>query len=646
MNALEWIELKKKYDLFPEDRSNEFGSANTLETRGSVFDFCQNDESEDLPLASPSRESVAERGPNQRFSENEGTAPFSRTYEDVYDDSNAALSEPVSAWESDDLVPAESGKALKKGVSAKVKLICALFAAVALMTAGLVFFLTHAVLGDIFATHKIYSSGTRIINLSGSDFEDYSPLSKVRALEEINLTNSSFSRLSDLYGCSNLKKVIIRDKVLSAEECISFYREVPNALLVCGVEIDGVIYDSELSYLKVASADADTQRLYAALAAAKTLDMTECSVSDETYRELSGSLPDCMIVIRSELAGTEYTTDAQSIDLAGTLTEEDVARLEYFKHLKKADLRQCKNPEILKDYISSHPDVRWNKPVELLGKQVGTEDETVDLRGGKYTLRNVTEALDAVLPKMKSLKKIDMCGCGLSDKEMRRLSDDYPQIKFVWMVHFKNFAVRTDAVVFSAESADGNELSGLKDCEPLLEYCTDLIGLDLAHCEVTDISGIASMRKLRAVNFSDNLITDMSVFSQLPDLEFIEMNSGNRVKNVDSLRGLQKLRFVNFWSNSEIEDLSPLYDHENLKIAIFHYTIPKKEREWFRKSNPDCHVFYKVDSNMISTNQEWRDNPYRKKFRKAAGNWMYVVGFNVQTGEYIFDFNTDQYRYK
>lgn len=630
--------MNHRYELYPDGRSNEFGSANNLEASGGIFDSNQDVETGELPSFAQDENKASVRRPERRQSF--AAAPERNAVESAPADTSAS---PGKTEDKDAADRENKGNNSRVGI--RIKLIGAICAVSAIAVMTLIFFLTHAVLGELFGKHDIYSSGATVINLSGSDYSDYSQLSKVKSLEVVDLTNSAFRSLSDLYGCRNLKKVILGDRELSAEECIDFYRHIPEAIVICRININGEIYNSDVTEIKVNDADADTQKLYASLNAAKTIDMTSCSVSDDTYAYLCEALPDCAVVIRTSIGGTEYTTDADSLVLSGTLTEEDAVRVRYFRKLKRIDLTKCQNPDILNDYFSSHRDVRLNTPMQFLQKQVGSEDEMIDLRGSRYTLEQVRKALDENLAKMKSLNKIDMCGCGLSDSEMEQLCGEYPDIKFVWIVHFNNYSVRTDAVAFSAADEDGNEVHGQDDFEMLFKYCRDIRGLDLSHCEMTDISGIASMKKLRAVIFSDNLITDISVFSRLPELEYIEMNAGNRVKLADPLRGLQNLRYVNFWSNLEMTDLSPLYDHEKLEIAIFHYSVPQKEREWFKKSNPYCNTFYKVDSNMISTNQMWRDNLYRKKLRKATGDWMHVVGFNEETGEYIFDYNTDQYKY-
>ncbi|MBQ1397841.1 MAG: hypothetical protein IIY89_05060 [Clostridia bacterium] len=565
--------------------------------------------------------------------------------EDVSAEPTQPEAEPETAATSDDTESGADEKEKSAGGSRRRKIWIGLACVAVVAALATFFFCTHAILGNVFGKHDIYYSSTREIHLSGSDYSDYSQLSKVRSLETIDLTHSSFTDLSDLYGCKNLKSVKLSGKEMKAEDCIAFYRQVPGANLICRINIGGQVYDSGITALKVKDADEKTQRHFAALRQLEELNLTACDVSDDTYQVLSDSLKKCNILISTTICEKTYKTSADTVVFKGEITSTDVRRIGYFKSLSLIDLKNSENPEVLSDFISAHPGLRVNRPVELLGKTVGTEDECIDLRGSKYTYDQVKAALDEKLPELKSAKKIDMCGCGLSNKEMEQLGKEYPDIKFVWIVHFKRWSVRTDAVVFSTLNGNGYEFYDQNDYAPVFKYCTDLIALDLGHSLINDISPIASMKKLRAVILTDNKIRDISAFAELKDLEFIEINV-NRVQSAEPLRDLQKLKYIDFWSSMAMTKLEPLYHHEELKLAIFHRTVSRAERARFMKSNPDCDTYFKVDTVKTTTNKAWRTNPYRKRVKKAFKNWKYVVGFDEETGKYIFDYKTDQYKYK
>ena len=220
---------------------------------------------------------------------------------------------------------------------------------------------------------------------------------------------------------------------------------------------------------------------------------------------------------------------------------------------------------------------------------------------------------------------------------MEQLCNEYPDIKFVWMLHFGRWSLRTDAVAFSALNSNGEECYTQVHYAPIFKYCTDLRALDLGHSLITDISAISSLKKLRAVILTDNKIRNIDAFAELKDLEFIEMNATNKVSSLEPLRNLDNLKYINLWGSVGIEDLSPLYHHEKLEIVIFERTVPKEERQRFIDSNPNCDAYFTVDLHKgLSTNEAWRSNPYRLRLKsafrteRAFYNWKYVTGFDEE----------------
>ena len=621
--------LNNRFPLYPDELSNEFGSVNLLESSGGVFD-----EIETGNTCEPSGE------PSDSIPSSEKEP--------------SSVTDPSPAGDASKTQEKETVKnKTEKKSGAKMRTIALMILAAAAGLCAFIFLKTHVMIGELFGKHELYASDVTEIDLSGSDYSDYKALSGLKSLETIVLTNSSISKLSDLYGCDNLKRVVLTDRELSANECMEFYGHMPKTHLICKVNIAGKTYDSEVTQLTAEDVDSETQLQYAALSNLKRLDLTACEVSDSTFRTLSKALPDCLIIMRTTICGKEYTTDAETIKFEGTVTKGEVNQIGFFKKLHSIDIRNCTNPDALSDFLAKNPQIKTVESVQLLGKQFGAEDAVIDLRGNQYTLSQVKAALDEALPKMTSLKKIDMCGCGLSDKEMEKLTAAYPNIKFVWMLHVGRWDIRTDAVMFSALNSDGKEIYDQKDYAPIFKYCTDLRAIDLGHSLITDISEMASLKKLRAVILTDNKVKDISAFKEMKDLEFIEMNATNKVTNLEPLRELQNLRFINMWGSVGITDLSPLYHHDKLEIVIFERTIPREEQKRFISSNPNCQSFFKVDSNRVSTNPAWRDNPYRIKLKNTFGKkndkgilireWKYVVGFDERTGDYMMDYNTDQY---
>lgn len=487
---------------------------------------------------------------------------------------------------SEKLSKNKNGKKSKKGLI--IALFILILMAVAAITVWQVY--EHYVLvGDILGSYKVYARNVSEVDLSGSDIEDFSGLERLNKVKKIDLTNTSVSDLSVVYNCKSLETVILSGSDIPADKCIEFYNELPNATLKCNVVIGDNTYDSQISELKLDGLIDDELSSVAALRNLKMLDLTGSDVSNAKYDYLHEKLPDCLIK---------------------------------------------RNVKIL--------DITAESTVTL-----------IDLRGYKYSFDEFKAAFDENLKYFPNLEKVDMCYCGLSDDEMAELNNTYSGIKFVWIVNVGGgrWKVRSDATVFSTLNgkADMTVQWTEEDFAPLYKYCTDLVALDVGHNYNRDISEMANLTKLRAIILTDNQVTDCSAFAAMENLEFIEANASNRIKSVEPLKDLKNLKYINFYSNKPATDLSPLYNHDNLELCIFHASVPGDERKRFKESNPNCETYFTVDigadpEHPITTNKAWRDNPYRTRLKEAFADWKYVVGFDEETGEYIFDWNTDQYK--
>ena len=602
-----------KKTLYDDSLSDRFGNPNALGSGKSIFEIYSAKKSKGNPkYASDERDS----------------------------DETPSITDTTVNYVGSDNATEPSGEKTKKHKWISKLIACAVLVAGA--SGIMLFFSTYVILGDIFGNHMLISRDTVSVDLSGTDLSSYAGLSKLDKLESVDLTNTSFEDLSVLYGCKDLRRVVMKDKVVPAEDCLLFREKNPKVCLDCKIELNGNIYETDTPEITVNDADTNTQLLYAAVTGLKTLNLTGCDVQNDTFKKLASVLPDCLIICNTEVNGKTYRTDAESIAITNEINQSDLELLVYFRNLVMLDLTKCTNIDAAEEFPNKRPDVEVIKELKFLQKTVTTRDELIDLRGKKYTQDEVRTALNEALPQMKRLKKIDMCGCGLSNEEMAELGKEFPNIKFVWIIHLAHWDVRTDAVIFS--SLNGMHFSKESVYEPLFTYCTDLIALDLGHNLMRNISKISSLKKLRAAILMDNKFTDISPLAELKEIEFLEMNI-NRIESIEPLRNLDNLMYIDLWSSMGITDLSPLYDHEKLKIAIFHKTISGDERVAFKKHNPNCKTFYQVDSVNVTTNAEWRQTKYRRKLKEAFTNWKYIVGYNEETGEFIYDRNTDQYDY-
>ncbi len=101
-----------------------------------------------------------------------------------------------------------------------------------------------------------------------------------------------------------------------------------------------------------------------------------------------------------------------------------------------------------------------------------------------------------------------------------------------------------------------------------LEYCTNLIELNLVGNQISDISPLSSLTSLTHLNLSSNQISDISPLSSLAGLTNLSL-SVNQISDVSPLSSLACLTNLSL-SNNQISDVSPLSSLTNLtELSLF-----------------------------------------------------------------------------
>lgn len=528
--------------------------------------------------------------------------------------------------------------------SSKITVAIVIVLIIAVIGGGfLLFNANFAKVGD-----QLLSRSARAVDLRDCGIEDISPLDKFARLEYANVSGGTVKSLPVLAHCVSLRKLCVSGSDFDAQQCIDFYEAHPKADLECGVMINGSRYSSLAVSAELPDRMDDGEiRLMAALRHLKTLDLTGFSVSDATYDYLNDHLPDCVITRKLVFNGQEYLNNADTIKISADIFDDpnEMKRLRYFTSLNEIDATTCDDSDALLELKNRFPQyaVRWN--INVFDVQTDTLAQEIDLNRKKYSLDEFMDEFDKKLKCFHNLKKVYMLRCDLSNDDMDKLITRYSDVKFVWYVLFSSYRVRSDAVSFSAlvrSKAVGRTLTE-QVFEPLFKYCTDLVSLDLGHCHISDLSQITNLKNLRGLILTDNFVTDITPLSTLNKLEFIEMNK-NDVGSVEPLANLKNLKMVNLHKSERITDLSSLYNHSNLNIAIFDNDVPKDEQQRFRDSNPGCMTFFEVDSDEFrGTNAEWRNAPLREKFKNSFRKWQNVTGFDEETETFSYDFENGSY---
>ena len=298
---------------------------------------------------------------------------------------------------------------------------------------------------------------------------------------------------------------------------------------------------------------------------AETLDLT--SASPDSLEDVLNALPVLpnvhKILLSPENGESEWTLD-------------------------QADALQSAREGLLVDY-----------EVRIFGTEFSLSDEVVSFNG--IQLKKQQDELRALLPYLKNVNRLDMESCGISNADMAKLREEFPQPKIVWRVNIGTYSCRTDAIMIRFSSKLPSKTLYDADVQPL-KYCTEMRYLDLGHNSIKRMDFLSYMPDLEVVIIAVGFMEDISGIANHEKLEYCEFLSG-RIKDLSPLASCPNLEHLNVAYNL-ITDITPLYGLTKLKrLWISRNSIPKSQIEEIRRLLPDTEI---NTTSQNPTGEGWR----------------------------------------
>ena len=400
----------------------------------------------------------------------------------------------------------------------------------------------------------------------------------------------------------------------------------------------------------------------------KALDFRSTELSIAQYETLKTWFPDCTIFWEVPFQGSRLDPQVKELKI-DTLTQEDMALLDYFPALERIDASGCADYAQLTALRQKYPDLAVDYRISLLGQDYAyTETElilstgdaselarmipyltelesvsfvdTVPLPGQIYALREqfpqvnfswsftfkdipvdestetldltgiptTVEEIEAVIPYLPNLTYVDMTDCGIDNETMDALDARHENMKIVWTVTLGSwYRVKTDITWFMPVQ-DDFEPEGNELYN--LRYCHDIIALDIGHMPVTSCDYVAYMPNLKYLLLADTDISDLSPVSNCKELIYLEIFLSH-VRDLSPLLECTKLEDINLsyiYSNSQAQVLAQM---SWLKNVWWNHFDPWKRLSWkdqqmLREALPDCTFSFTAES---STGAGWRQLP-------------------------------------
>lgn len=346
------------------------------------------------------------------------------------------------------------------------------------------------------------------------------------------------------------------------------------------------------------------------------VDLRGTGLTVSQYEILRRSYPGLTIRWEVPFQGSYYSEDTQKITVT-SLTEEDIAVLDYLPLLTSVDAWDCPDTLQAANLQRRHPECKVFYNVSIDGKNVDCDVRSLSLQdvtapqleeyltflprleevdlgdsglsreekiaaAKKYpqvffrfplTFGETTVYTDAaqidisgetiddvsvieeVLPCFPNLERVIMCRCGIDSEAMDALQKRHPEIRFVWSVNLAGRWTRTDELYFTPNKW------GLETTDSRLEelkYCVDMVCVDVGHHPLTHCEWVSFMPNLKYLIIADTGIKDLTPLKGLKNLVFLELFQ-SRVKDYSPLLECPALEDLNLcYTYGEPEPVSKM----------------------------------------------------------------------------------------
>ena len=267
--------------------------------------------------------------------------------------------------------------------------------------------------------------------------------------------------------------------------------------------------------------------------------------------------------------------------------------------------------------------------VSFGGVSFSRDTEYIDM--GEETVASMDDFI-AFLKEFPNLKKVDMFATQVTAAQVGKLTEALPEVAFGWKLQLMKYKdrhiVRTDAEAFS--TLHGKCPNHASSEFGLLKYCTNLLALDLGHNNLTDLSFLLNMPRLRVLILGENQkLKNIEALAELKDLEYLELFTCG-IKDITPLTKLPNLIDLNLANNS-VADWRPLKEMKQLKrlwiSGMGAHAMTAAEKAELEEALPDTKIMYKGQP----TDNGWRTDPATKE-----NDPHYEIVYEIfHTGKYI-----------
>lgn len=441
-----------------------------------------------------------------------------------------------------------------------------------------------------------YSKDSKILVLRGRDDLDLAQISQLDALETLD----------------------IRDTGISIADYEALCMKLPNCEILWSVPFQDTYLDSDshsVNISRLAIADIEAMKYLPCL---ESVNATGCQDYDALL-ELQRQYPELEVSYNVFVNGKFISRNTTSLTFDVMDADSLSALLPHFPGLTTVELTgQQPDEDALFAVMADYPlvDISWN--LEICGVTVNSLAEEVDI--SRIRIEDL-EAVEASLVRLPRLKKVDMCGCGISNEEMEALNQRHENILFVWEVKIQDVTLRTDITALMPYQYDLWPSTGEAQ---LFRYFTELECLDLGHHKIYNCDFVAYMPKMKYLLLGDTHISDLTPLAGLTEIIYLEIFDTN-VTDYTPLLNLTKLEDLNLcYTEGDPEIIAQMKWVDYIRwFNIEKRKLTDEEQEMLRQALPD--TMLELGIFLSSTGGHWRETKNYHDMRDILGMY-YMYG--------------------
>ena len=222
--------------------------------------------------------------------------------------------------------------------------------------------------------------------------------------------------------------------------------------------------------------------------AAETLDLRGQDISIAHYETVRGKLPGCRILWDVPFQGQSYPDDTTSLTVT-TLSDEDIARMDYFPKLIQLDASGCREYDQIEKFMEYRPECKVSYQVSIGSKSFAPDTTKLELENGDYDF----DTMMANLAYLHQMKAIRLRTPELTQEQITQLQEAYPDITFTCTVELLGAEYEVDVEKLDLSAMTAADIDTVVQKLPLLP---NVKSIELMNAEGTSNLAAQDVKRL------------------------------------------------------------------------------------------------------------------------------------------------------